>query len=89
MRLDKFLQVSRLIKRRTLAKRACTQGRVQLNERVAKAGAEVKIGDRLQVDFGRRSLQVEVLALAEKSGVRDAASLYRILDEKLEGEKRC
>jgi len=79
LRLDKFLQVSRLIKRRTLAKRACTQGRVRLNGRVAKAGAEVNIGARLEVDFGRRCLEVEVLAVPERAGVRDASSLYRIL----------
>lgn len=89
LRLDKFLQVSRLIKRRTLAKRACSQGRVQLNDRVAKAGAVVKIGDILGVNFGRRSLQVEVLAVPEKFGVKDGASLYRILDDQVDGQDKC
>jgi len=87
LRLDKYLQVSRLVKRRTLAKAICTQGRVQINGRVAKAGAEVKAGDRLQLDFGRRTLVVEVLAVPEgavKAG--EAASLYRVIEEKREEE---
>ena len=86
MRLDKFLQISRLIKRRTWAKKACNQGRIQLNDRVAKAGAEVCVGDRLRLDLGRRHLYVEVLSVAEKPGARNEAPLYLLLEERLEEE---
>jgi ribosomal 50S subunit-recycling heat shock protein len=82
LRLDKFLQVSRLVKRRTLAKTVCTQGRVQVNGRVAKAGTEVKPGDKLQLDFGRRVLVIEVLAVPEAVKTGAAAELYRVIEEK-------
>lgn len=87
MRLDKFLKVSRLIKRRTLAKGICTRGQVTLNGRVAKAGAEVKPGDVITINFGSRSLKLEVCALRENIPVKMATDLYRVLkDEKITSE---
>ena len=61
MRLDKYLKVSRLIKRRTVAREACDQGRVSLNGRVAKAGAAVKVGDVIEIAFGTRNVKAEIL----------------------------
>ena len=65
MRLDKFLKVSRLIKRRTVANEACDAGRVLVNDRPAKASAQVKAGDVLEIQFGSKSVRVEVLNLQE------------------------
>ena len=81
MRLDKFLKVSRLIKRRTVAKEACDGGRVTLDGRVAKAGTEVKPGDILEIRFGSRLGRYEVLGLQEHVRKEEAAELYRVLDE--------
>lgn len=77
MRLDKFLKVSRLIKRRTVANEACDGGRVQLNGRPAKAGAEVKPGDVIEISLGARTVRVEVLEVAEAVRKDDAAAMYR------------
>lgn len=82
MRLDKFLKVSRLIKRRTLAKEFCDRGQVILNGRVAKAGAEVKRGDLIVVNFGFRQIKIEVLDCVENVPAKMAAGLYRVLEEK-------
>ena len=65
MRLDKFLKTSRIIKRRTLAKEACDTGRVSINGKIAKAGAEVKEGDKIELRLASRSVQYEVLSLKE------------------------
>ncbi|MGI6345109.1 MAG: RNA-binding S4 domain-containing protein [Bacillota bacterium] len=81
MRLDKYLKVSRLIKRRTLAKEVCDQGRVQINGRPAKAGSEIKVGDVLTIDFGQRVLRVRVERLAETVRKDEAATLYTIIDD--------
>ena len=81
MRLDKYLKVSRLIKRRTLANEACDSGLVSLNGRPARASSEVKIGDVITLTLGRRRVSVEVLAVAEAVGKADAAALYRELPE--------
>ncbi len=81
MRLDKYLKVSRLIKRRTLAKEVCDQGRVLINERPAKAGSELKLGDILTVDFGQRVLRVRVERLAETVRKEEADSMFTILDD--------
>lgn len=83
MRLDKFLKVSRLVKRRTLAKEVCDAGRIELNGRVAKAGSEVKVGDVLSLNFGPRRLKVEIAELRETVRANEAASLYRILEERI------
>ena len=79
MRLDKWLKVSRLIKRRTVANEACDGGRVSLNGKTAKAGSEVKPGDIIEVAFGQRSLKVEVLSVSENAAKADAPAMYREL----------
>lgn len=79
MRLDKYLKVSRIIKRRTVANEACDAGRVMINDRVAKAGANVSVGDIIQITFGNKTVKVEVLSLAESTKKEDAADMYREL----------
>ena len=77
MRVDKYLNVSRLIKRRTVANEACDGGRVSINGRTVKAGAEVKPGDTVSVAFGERTLTVEVLSVDEHASKSDAPAMYR------------
>ncbi|MCD7829508.1 MAG: RNA-binding S4 domain-containing protein [Clostridiales bacterium] len=77
MRLDKYLKVSRLIKRRTVANEACDAGRVSVNGRPVKASYDVKNGDVLEIQFGQRTVKVEVLAVAEAVRKDDASALYR------------
>lgn len=79
MRLDKYLKVSRLIKRRTIANEACDAGRVLLNDKVAKASWEVKQGDIIEIQFGTRAVRVEVLDVQETVRKDDAKELYRYL----------
>ena len=79
MRLDKYLKVSRLIKRRTLANEACDSERVKLNGKIAKAGAEVKAGDTIEIRFGANTTKVEVLSVAEHVGKDGARELYKIM----------
>ena len=79
MRLDKFLKVSRLIKRRTVANEACDSGRIRVNGRVVKASYEVKAGDKLEIALGTRVLAVEVLEVADNVRKDDAAGMYREL----------
>ncbi len=79
MRLDKFLKVSRLIKRRTVANEACDAGRVLVNARPAKASAQVKAGDVLEIQFGSKSVRVEVLNVQETVKKEEAQELYRYL----------
>ncbi|MFP5528539.1 RNA-binding S4 domain-containing protein [Peptococcus simiae] len=79
MRLDKFLKVSRLIKRRTVAKDVCTAGKVSVNDRVAKAGTEVAVGDEIAIRFGEKTLVVEVLDIKETVRANEADQLYRII----------
>lgn len=79
MRLDKFLKVSRLIKRRTVANEACDAGRVLVNDKVAKASAQVKVGDVIEIGFGNRQVKVEVLNLAETTKKDEAKELFRYL----------
>lgn len=81
MRLDKFLKVSRLIKRRTLAKEVCDQGRVQVNDRVAKASNELKVGDILTLNFGQRVLRVRVERLQDSARKEEAELLFTVLDD--------
>ena len=80
MRLDKFLKVSRLIRRRPLAKEICDAGRVEVNGRTAKAATEVKPGDRLTIGLGAKQLRVEVVELAENVPAHLAKNLYRVLE---------
>ncbi|NCB92115.1 MAG: RNA-binding S4 domain-containing protein [Clostridia bacterium] len=79
MRLDKFLKVSRLIKRRTVANEACDAGRVLINDRPAKASAQVKSGDVLEIQFGSKAVKVEVLDVQETVKKEAAQELYRYL----------
>lgn len=79
MRLDKFLKISRLIKRRTVANEACDAGRVLVNDRPAKASAQVKAGDVLEIQFGSKSVRVEVLNVQETVKKEEAQELYRYL----------
>ena len=79
MRLDKYLKVSRLIKRRTVANEACDAGRVTVNGRVAKASVEVKAGDIIEIGFGNKEVKVEVLSVAETVRKDDAKELFRYL----------
>ena len=77
MRLDKYLKVSRLIKRRTVANEACDNGLVTVNGKPARASDEVQVGDRISMQFGVRSVTVEVLSVQETVRQADAAALYR------------
>ena len=77
MRLDKWLKVSRLIKRRTVANEACDNARVTANGRPVKASYDVKVGDRLGLKFGTSTVKVEVLVVADNVGKADAAAMYR------------
>lgn len=79
MRLDKYLKVSRLIKRRTVANEACDAGRVLVNDRPAKASVNVKAGDIIEIQFGTSSVKVEVLDMQETVRKDDAKELYRYL----------
>ena len=77
MRLDKFLKVSRLIKRRTVAKEACDNGRISVNGRVVRASYEVKVGDKLEIPMGTRTVAVEVVQVADNVRKDDAAAMYK------------
>ena len=77
MRLDKYLKVSRLIKRRTVANEACDNGRISVNGRVVKASYEVKPGDRIDISMGARTVSVEVLQVSETVRKDDAAAMYK------------
>ena len=79
MRLDKYLKISRLIKRRTVANEACDNDRISVNGRVAKASYTVKPGDILEIRFGQRTLKVEVLVITEHAAKADAPAMYKQL----------
>ncbi|MGX7077063.1 RNA-binding S4 domain-containing protein [Globicatella sanguinis] len=81
MRLDKFLKVSRLIKRRTVAKEVADQGRIKINDTVAKSSSTVKIGDILEIRFGNRIMTVEVLDIRDTTKKNEAVELYKIISE--------
>lgn len=80
MRLDKFLKVSRIIKRRTIANEACDNGRVKVNEKVARASYDVKVNDKISVSFGTKTVTVEVLNLNENAKKDDASLMYKVVD---------
>lgn len=77
MRLDKYLKVSRLIKRRTVANEACDNGRISVNGRVVKASYEVKVGDKIELAMGQRTIAVEVLQVADNVRKDDACAMYK------------
>jgi ribosomal 50S subunit-recycling heat shock protein len=79
MRLDKYLKVSRIIKRRTVANEACDAGRVKINERLAKASSEVKEGDILEVQFGNKVIKVEILNVKEIVKKEETGEMFRYL----------
>ncbi|OAS85716.1 MULTISPECIES: RNA-binding S4 domain-containing protein [Metabacillus] len=81
MRLDKFLKVSRIIKRRTLAKEIADQGRISINGIPGKASSNVKIGDELLIRFGQRLMTVEIIDLKETTRKEEASELYRVVKE--------
>ena len=82
MRLDKFLKVSRIIKRRFVAKEVADKGRIQINGKLAKSSSTLKVGDVLQIQFGNKTLEVKVLALQDSTKKEDASKMYEILSEK-------
>ena len=79
MRVDKYLKNSRIIKRRTIAKEACEQGRVKINDKIAKPGDNLKVGDIIEIEFGTGAMKVEVLKLKEHVTKKDAEKLYETL----------
>ncbi len=79
MRLDKYLKISRLIKRRTIANEACDAGRISVNGRVVKASYDVKVGDVIEIKMGEKLLKAEVLQVLEHALKNDAALMYKIL----------
>lgn len=80
MRIDKYLKVSRLIKRRTVAAEACTGGRITINDKVAKASSEVKVGDVVAITFGERVIKVRVENIAEHALKADASGMYSVIE---------
>ncbi|UXT62291.1 RNA-binding S4 domain-containing protein [Staphylococcus aureus] len=82
MRLDKYLKVSRLIKRRTLAKEVSDQGRITINGNVAKAGSDVKVEDVLTIRFGQKLVTVKVTALNEHASKDNSKGMYEIIEER-------
>lgn len=79
MRLDKYLKVTRLIKRRTVANEACDAGRVMINDKVAKASTDVKVGDIISIGFGNKDVKVEVLDVKETIHKEDVTELYKYI----------
>ena len=77
MRLDKYLKVSRLIKRRTVANEACDNGRISVNGKVVKASYDVKVGDKIEISMGTRTVAVEVLVVADNVRKDDASAMYK------------
>ena len=80
MRLDKYLKVSRIIKRRTVANEACDAGKILINGKVARASYDVKIGDKIEINLGAKKLAVEVLAVTEYVKKDDAPSMYKVVN---------
>ncbi|OON97538.1 MAG: RNA-binding protein [Epulopiscium sp. Nele67-Bin005] len=78
MRIDKYLKLTRIIKRRTIAQEACDQGRVSINDKVAKAGSQVKIGDIIGIEFASKLIKYEVLDIKDHIKKEDVETLYRI-----------
>jgi ribosomal 50S subunit-recycling heat shock protein len=79
MRLDKYLKVSRLIKRRTVANEACDGGRVMVNDKLAKASTKVKVGDILEIQFGNKTVKAEILRIADTTKKEEAKDMFRYL----------
>lgn len=82
MRLDKFLKVSRIIKRRTVAKEIADKGRILINDRPAKSSSNVVVGDKLEIGFGNKTLIVKITQIIETTKKSDAAEMYEIIENK-------
>ena len=82
MRLDKFLKVSRIIKRRTLAKEIADNGRIEVNSKIAKSSTKVEVGDTITISFGNKIVTVKVLLLLDSTKKEDAQNMFEIIDEK-------
>lgn len=80
MRLDKYLKVTRLIKRRTIANEACDAGKILVNDKIARASYDVKIGDVIEINMGQKSLKVKVLTVSEHATKQDAAENYTVVE---------
>ncbi len=80
MRLDKYLKVTRLIKRRTVANEACDAGKIEVNGKIARASYDVKVGDVIAINMGQRPLKVEVLNVSEYAKKEEAADNYRVIE---------
>ena len=81
MRFDKFLKVSRIIKRRAIAKKIADQGRIMINDKVAKSSSDVRVGDVLTIEFGNKTEKVQVNQLVETTKKDEVAGMYEILEE--------
>ncbi len=81
MRIDKYLKVSRIIKRRTLAKEICDSGRVEVNGNIAKASTEIKVNDTVKIQYGNKAVLIKVLLLLDSTKKDDAKAMYAILEE--------
>ncbi len=79
MRIDKYLKVSRLIKRRTLASEACSQGKIKINNKIAKPGSEIKIGDIVEIQFGANITRVKITSISETVSKEGSKEMYSIL----------
>ena len=88
MRLDKFLEVSRVIKRRTVAKEIADQGRILINDKVAKSSSTVSVGDVLTIKFGNKTSKIKVLELKETTKKNEAAGMYELVSEEYKEDYR-
>ncbi|WP_270312056.1 RNA-binding S4 domain-containing protein [Ligilactobacillus agilis] len=88
MRLDKFLKVSRVIKRRTVAKEIADQGRILINDKVVKSSSTVSVGDVLTIKFGNKTSKIKVLELKETTKKNEAASMYELVSEEYKEDYR-
>ena len=80
LRLDKYLKITRIIKRRTVANEACDAGKVSVNDKVARASYDVKVGDIIEINMGQRPLKVKVLSISEFVKKEDASSFYQVIE---------
>ncbi|MGB2562635.1 RNA-binding S4 domain-containing protein [Leuconostoc mesenteroides] len=88
MRLDKYLKISRLIKRRTVAKEIADQGRISINGKVAKSSSDVSTNDELEVRFGNKTLTVKVLKIVETTKKEESVDMYEVISEKFQQDFR-
>lgn len=87
MRLDKFLKISRIIKRRTIAKEVADKGRIQINGLVAKSSSDVKVGDELIISFGNKTMVVKIDKIVESTKKEETKEMYTVISEKLKSDE--